>query len=306
MLARRHWMKPAFFTLLFSVLALMEAGAALAVDNADQDVPASADALTRMTVPVLINGQGPFPFVVDTGADRTVIARELGRQLNLPEGPAVLMHDTAGVSRVGTVKIASLKIGQREITDINAPALAAASLGAAGMLGIDSLHDRRLLIDFVRRQITISAAEDEANPDPGAILVRARRRFGQLILVDAEARGIRLNVILDSGAQNSIGNAPLRRLLARQGYMEKPVETAVISVTGRSTPAAFAPISEITLGGVTIRNIPVAFADLHTFRQFGLARKPAMLLGMDILRHFERVSVDYKRKKVRLLLPRRQ
>lgn len=304
--ARRNGMNPVFLSLMFSVFAPIEAGAVLAAGNISQDIPASADGLSRMTVPVLIDGQGPFPFVVDTGADRTVISRELSRQLGLPEGPAVQMHDTAGVSRVGTSKIASLQIGRREITDINAPVLAAASLGAAGMLGIDSLHDRRLLIDFARRQITISAAEDEPSPDPGAILVRAKRRFGQLMLVDAEARGIRLNVILDSGAQNSIGNAPLRRLLARQGYMEKPVETAVISVTGRSTPAVFAPVSEMTLGGVKIRNIPVAFADLHTFRQFGLARKPAMLLGMDILRHFERVSVDYKRKKVRLLLPRKQ
>lgn len=304
MQARRYWMTHVTLALMLAFASPAQSAATPSAAVESQDVPTAVDDHARMTVPVLVNGHGPFPFVVDTGADRTVISRELSQRLGLPEGPAVLMHDTAGISRVTTAKIASLEIGRREINDINAPTIAETSLRAAGMLGIDSLHDQRVLIDFARQQITISPAEDEPNPDPGAILVRAKRRFGQLILVDAEAKGIRLNVILDSGAQSSIGNEPLRRLLARQGHAAKPIPTEVISVTGRSTPAEFIPISEVKLGGVTIRNVPIAFANLHTFRQFGLSRKPAMLLGMDVLRHFERVSVDFKRKKVRLLLPR--
>ena len=33
----------------------------------------AADAAARMTVPVSIEGQGPFKFIVDTGSERTVI-----------------------------------------------------------------------------------------------------------------------------------------------------------------------------------------------------------------------------------------
>ena len=40
-----------------------------------------------MTVPVEIGGAGPYRFVVDTGAERTVISRELARELELEPGP---------------------------------------------------------------------------------------------------------------------------------------------------------------------------------------------------------------------------
>jgi hypothetical protein len=35
---------------------------------------ASLDADDRLTIPVMINGQGPFQFIVDTGADRSVLS----------------------------------------------------------------------------------------------------------------------------------------------------------------------------------------------------------------------------------------
>src|SRR5690606_37345627 len=153
-------------------------------------------------------------------------------------------------------------------------------LGAAGILGIDALHDQRVIIDFVNERIQLQPSEEEPDPDPGAITVRAKRRLGQLVLVDASAAGVKINVILDTGAQNSIGNAALRRLLVRQSYMAKPVPTSIISVTGRVVPAEFVQIEKITIANLAVRNMPIAFADLLTFRQFGLARKPAMLLGM--------------------------
>ena len=57
------------------------------------------------------------------------------------------------------------------------------------------------------------------------------------------------------------------------------------------------------LGGVKVAHMPIAFADLHTFAEFDLNDQPAMLLGMDMLRHFERVSVDFGRKEVSFKIP---
>jgi hypothetical protein len=45
------------------------------------------------------------------------------------------------------------------------------------------------------------------------------------------------------------------------------------------------------------------FADAHPFKRFDLLKRPAMLLGMDTLRAFRRVSVDFAARKVRFLLP---
>jgi hypothetical protein len=58
------------------------------------------------------------------------------------------------------------------------------------------------------------------------------------------------------------------------------------------------------VAGVDIANLPVAFADAAPFKHFGLTDKPALLLGMDALRLFRRVKIDFPNREVRFLLPR--
>ena len=94
-----------------------------------------------------------------------------------------------------------------------------------------------------------------------------------------------------------MGNLALKRLLVRGGSERGRLPTEIISVTGRSTPAVFEDISEMKVGGMTIRNLPLAFAELHTFERFGLADRPAMLLGMDVMGMCQQVTVDFKRRE---------
>ena len=257
----------------------------------------SEDDASRLTIPVMINGQGPFPFVIDTGADRTVISRELAATLNLPSGPHVSMHDSAGVDDVQTAVIERLDVGKRTIANVDAPLLGEKDLGALGMLGIDSLHDQHVVMDFKTKEMSSSPSHEESY-DPNLIVVKGRSRFGQLVLVDAIVRGVRVWVILDSGAQSSVGNLALRKLLTRNNvdHSQYPL-TKIISVTGRSTPAEMQDIAEAHIGNLTILNMPLAFAELHTFDRFGLTDRPAMLLGMDVLSTCKRVTVDFKRRE---------
>jgi predicted aspartyl protease len=269
-------------------------------DAKPESLALAKDAVARMTIAVTVNGQGPFPFVIDTGADRTVISRELAAALNLPSGPHVIMHESAGVEEVETVRITRLVIGNRVVEGIDAPVVAAANLGAAGLLGIDSLHDQHVVLDFRSKRLLSVSSRSEVY-EPGAIVVRGKSRFGQLVLVDAEVRGVPVYVILDSGAQNTVGNPALQRLLTHAGAHAYP-PTQIISVTGGATPAEFADIADLQLGTMTIRNMPLAFAKLHTFERFGLTDKPAMLLGMDVLALCQKVTVDFKRREATFIL----
>jgi hypothetical protein len=63
-------------------------------------------------------------------------------------------------------------------------------------------------------------------------------------------------------------------------------------------------IDELRLGSVTLRNVPIAFADVPPFTVFGLANEPALLLGTDLLGVFRRVSLDFRARKVRFQLRR--
>ena len=79
------------------------------------------DRAERMTVPVSIEGKGPFSFVIDTGAERTVVSRKIADKLALEgEEPAQLMS-IAGTSTVDMVYIPSLTLGQKSYGGLISP-----------------------------------------------------------------------------------------------------------------------------------------------------------------------------------------
>lgn len=262
------------------------------------------DLAERMTVPVSIGGRGPYRFIVDTGAERTAIAEDLAEDLNLGLGARARLHSMTEVSRIQTVLIPALEVGGRSIRDINAPALQRRHIGAEGILGVDTLQTQRVSFDFARQQmtITLSRKREESWPDD-TIVITAKNRLGHLVLVDAAVDGQKVWVILDTGAQTTVANSVLRRKLERRGKLLQTWPIELQSVTGGRMPADQSMMRKIRLGGVDINNMPVAFADVHPFRKLGLMNRPALLLGMDALKLFERVSVDFPNRRVRLLPP---
>ena len=98
------------------------------------------DRTQRMTVPVSIDGRGPYGFIVDTGAERTVISRELAETLGLGPGDSATLFSMTEASHIQTVLIPELEVGRRTVSDIHAPALERRHLGAEGLLGVDSLQ----------------------------------------------------------------------------------------------------------------------------------------------------------------------
>ena len=99
---------------------------------ASTSIGAGIDWTSRMTAPVRIEGQGPFPFVVDTGANRTVIAAELAMKLGLPEGDLEPVQGVAGMQMAPTV-MASLTVGNRTGRRGPVSLLPSAAIGGQGL-----------------------------------------------------------------------------------------------------------------------------------------------------------------------------
>lgn len=260
------------------------------------------DRWARMTVPVTIGDRGPFDFIVDTGAERTSIAEELARDLRLGNGSRARLHSMTEVSQIQTVLIPALEVGGRSVRGIHAPALQRRHIGAEGILGVDSLQSQRVSFDFVRQQMTVTNSHRrEEHWGKDTIVVTARNRLGHLVLVDASVDGQKVWVILDTGAQTTVANNVLRRKLEQKGRLKTTVPIMLLSVTGGQMPAEQTTVKRIRLGGIDINDMPVAFADVHPFSKLGLSERPALLLGMDALRLFDRVSVDFPNRRVKLL-----
>lgn len=286
-------------------VASSPAGKIVTGEQASDAVATGLDRALRMTVPVMVNGQGPFQFVVDTGADRTVISEELADRLDLPKAGTAKLHAMGGSATVRLVRINTVQVSTNIAKRVEAAALPMRYVGADGLLGIDSLKGQRIVMDFVANTMRIepsSVPEEAVPPDSDLIVVTARTRLGQLVMVDADANGEKIWVVVDTGAQNSIANSKLRSLLSKLDKTEiKPI--SLVDVLGRNTPADYAIVRKLRIGGVSMGNAAIAFADAHPFKLFGLSRKPSMLLGVDSLRSFRRVSVDFSTRKVKFLLP---
>lgn len=258
----------------------------------------------RMTVEVTVGGRGPYRFVVDTGAERTVISSEVARSLGLGSGGDVTLASVSQVSRVPSVMIPELEIGRRTIADIQAPALAERNIGAHGMLGIDSLRLQRVTFDFTRRELTLSSSHiDDDRFAPGEIVVRGRTRQGRLLLTNAFLDGQRITVIVDTGSQITIGNAALRRRLEQARRLRDVRVLSLTGVTGDLVSADYTVARRLQVGGVHINDFPIAFSEVRLFQLLDLQNRPAILLGMDALRLFDRVSIDFANRRVRLAPP---
>ncbi|HET9638173.1 MAG TPA: retropepsin-like aspartic protease [Allosphingosinicella sp.] len=258
---------------------------------------------SRLSVEVRVNGRGPYQFVVDSGADTSVVGLRIARDLQLPLGTPVVLNNMTDRNIVDRVHVDALSLGPSVIRNLQLPALRESDLGGAGMIGIDALARQRLMLDFETRSIRVEDASRPAKSLPGDIVVTARLQRGQLILTEVKAGRLSLDAVIDTGSQITIGNSALRDKLVRRRIGKFKTVTAT-GVTGTTVNLQLAQVGELRLGSVTLRNVPMAFADVPPFEVFGLADRPALLLGTDLLETFRRVSLDFRARKVRFQLRR--
>ena len=268
-----------------------------------EQIAIAQDRLDRMTVSVRIDKGGPYEFIIDTASQRTILSKEIAGALALDIEDEVTIVALAGSTVVQTVFVPSLTLGKRSYDGLVSPTFRSANIGADGVLGLDSLQGQRILFDFLARNISV---EDTSEPlksrSRREIVVTARRRSGQLIFTNATIAGVKTSVIIDTGGELSIGNKALqRRLRLKSSAM---VQTNLVDVTGRSVKADYGIAEELLIGRARFGIIPIAFADIAPFKALKLDKKPALFLGMDALRKFDRVAIDFANRKIYFLIPK--
>jgi predicted aspartyl protease len=162
-----------------------------------------------------------------------------------------------------------------------------------------------VLIDFEKETMSLAPSEKRQKRERarmGEIVVRARSLLGQLIVTDAEYEGRPIRVVIDTGSPISVGNTALQRMVARSTGRLVPLE--MTSATGGKVATRYATVDKVRIGSVTFAGMPIAFADVPPFKRFGLDRRPAMLLGMNALKFFRQVAIDFPNREVRFQMPR--
>ena len=271
---------------------------------ATQDLAFRIDPHQRMTVPVRLGGRGPYRFLVDTGADRTAVSTALAAELGLAAGRNATLHSVTGTSQVATANVPRLEMTDSHARSVEAPLLEREHMGADGILGVDSLRSQRVMFDFRDRVISIvpSARKRERDED-GTIVVTGKLRRGHLIVTRATANGTGLTVVLDTGSELTMGNAALRARLEARRKLGDPERIEMLSVTGEKLVGEGFYLKRVEIGEVILRDLLILFSSAPIFRSLDLEDRPAVLLGMNALRAFDKVSIDFARKQLRMVVP---
>jgi predicted aspartyl protease len=307
---------PVSFALAFAAASIASAQPATTVVDAvagppeidrtttTQDIAFKIDRHDRMTVPVRLGGRGPYRFLVDTGADRTAVSTAIAAELGLTSGPVAMLHSVTGITEVRTANVPQLELTYTRVRSVEAPLLDRRHMGADGILGVDSLRSQRVLFDFRTHLISIvPSARRVEREDKDAIVVRGRLKRGHLIVTRANANGVPITVVLDTGSEMTMGNAALRAKLEAKKRLGVGERIEMMSVTGRMLVGEAFFLKHVEIGDVVLKDLVVMFSDAPIFRSLNLENRPAALFGMNAMRAFDRVSIDFARKQLRMVVP---
>jgi hypothetical protein len=262
---------------------------------------AGLDSASRMTVPIMVGGQGPFTFIVDTALERTIIAGELAEQLNLAEGPKTTVHTMTGRVNIGSAILPRVELNGLVLPIKTAPKFSEKNIGAKGVLGIDALKAQRVVLNLRTGAMTMNTDPTfDPNWDGETITVTARSKLGQLVLTNAGvgADDSDISVIINTGSETSVGNQALKKFMQRTGSLKNFKTATLISISGEQTPVDYVVTQRLRVGGMVVGSLPIAFTDAHAFRRFGLNRERALLLGMDVLKLFDQVALNFQKRTV--------
>jgi predicted aspartyl protease len=227
-------------------------------------------------VPVMLNGQGPFMMLLDTGASHSAITEDAAAAIGARPVAQSTVFTTTGESLRTIVAIERLSVGP-VTSDHMLPSVVAARAfdqygKIQGLIGQDVLAWLRYTLDFRRRQVEWHHSSPKRN---GTTLPLAFEHGRFLLNLPQQRSTARL--VPDSGA----GPFVVYETGGRETFdVIETGRTAELSSAGDRRPARHVRLRELRLGDRVIRNlaaVAIARTELHPAEGDGLL--PLHLFG---------------------------
>lgn len=275
---------------------------ATAVGNENENVLVlfERDPQDRMTIPVKVGGvDQELQFLVDTGAEHSAISVELAQQLALEQAPSRRVVSFGGERIVPAVHVGRLSFSDQELEDVRALTLSRGALGSDGLIGIDQLALQLVTFDFENGAMRLRPSPYRAKRERrGSVAIDLKEKKGRLVVGEATVGGKRIDMILDTGSSITIGNAALADYLGAQTLGEF-LDLQMLTVTGDLVKIRYGEMEKVSIGAMRFETLPVAFAEAEPFERLGMTKRPAVILGMDVLRSFGTMTIDFRRREAR-------
>jgi predicted aspartyl protease len=267
--------------------------------------PTTSDRVGRIVAPVMINGQGPFKFIVDTGASHSAISPTLAAQLGLvpSEEVRLTVQGSTGSEAAPTVLIERLEAGAMVLARHRVPVISQQVFADAdGILGVEGFDKLRVHVDFRLDRINITRHR-ERRMAGNWYEVPVEFRFGRLMIANGKIGRVQVKAVIDTGAERTLGNLALRTALRLdQAAQQEETVSSVIGATSAEQSANTIASPRIVLGQTALVDVDVTYADLNVFRLWELNDEPALIVGMDVLGTVRGLLFDYRRRELLIRL----
>ncbi len=197
-------------------------------------------------VPVLVDGQGPYDFLLDTGSTTSVVDRNLAKELGLKPLGRTVIRTASGTERVPIARIHEMRIGSRSTETVlvlisKMDGLRKLDKNIRGILGFNFLSRFRYTLDYEHQRLRF---------EDGAVA-------GTRVPFDASSRSILLSAgnlrfLLDTGATGVF--------LFRSEGLDLEVNARVIKRVSTNAGHRIAKsgwLERVDIGDVSLARVPV-------------------------------------------------
>lgn len=215
----------------------------------------------RLLVPVVINREKGFRFLLDTGASTTVLSERLAKEAGVTSKHVKQVSTFAGKVSLSVGRVDSLRVGIHEIVGID---VLIADLGRLfnlhpeieGILGEDFLSRFNYLLD--RRCGKLEIEEDgDLSSTLSGVRVSCEKRGGKIHL---PAAGGDLRLMLDSGNPYLVFYNDVASRLQPTGDIGDIKERKVVRSSVGSRSIRPFRIESLEIGGTMLRNVDAYLA----------------------------------------------
>jgi predicted aspartyl protease len=233
---------------------------------------------TLIVVSLTADRQGPFDFVLDTGADTTIVDPSLASKLSLVSLSRAQQTTLAGIQTLTVSSMATLAVGPAHVE--NLPVLVQ-DLGELrkmdshieGIAGQDFLSHFNYLLDYRRHSIRFEQANEIRDAVEGDPVPMEASQNRMIVASEAQSAGrAKLRLMLDSGA-NSVVLMPTASHALDLSAQERGWEATSSGQVGLQVGR----VQVLTVGSQQFRNISVALTTAEPAERIGDGLLPTVL-----------------------------
>jgi predicted aspartyl protease len=259
-------------------------------------------------LPVEANGEGPFEFILDTGAGTSLLSSELGQQLKIKVLGSREGKSAGGAVSISLGKLNSIAVGSAKLEDIDVGIVNLSHIGKTvgakidGDLGYNFLKHFRITLDYRRSQIRL---DDPKRFEPAGrskavteVTMRLASPAKPLILVDVYGNGKGpFQFAIDTGTSTTAISPELAKEL---GVSDSPL--GPVTTGGAHVDVTAGAVKSFQIGDACIDTLSVIVADFFAMLSNAIGTKLDGIVGYNFLRNYK-IALDYPNETLSLFKP---